>query len=128
MRTTLLLLLAGCTLEGPFLSGETVDSAEASWGDEDGDGYVGDDDCAPEDFEVNPGAPERCDGVDHDCDGAVNETTSTDARPWHPDRDADGYGDMFLIVMACAAPRGFIADGSDCGDDSPAARPGGTEV
>ena len=55
-------------------------------GDRDGDGHVdaacgnivGDseafgDDCDDRDASVNPSAPERCNGVDDDCDGAVDE-------------------------------------------------------
>lgn len=39
--------------------------------DPDGDGYGDPVDCAPEDPDVHPGAPEWCDGIDGDCDGVV---------------------------------------------------------
>ncbi|HND33425.1 MAG TPA: putative metal-binding motif-containing protein, partial [Myxococcota bacterium] len=37
--------------------------------DGDGDGAVNGEDCAPDDAGVYPGATERCDGVDQNCDG-----------------------------------------------------------
>ena len=45
--------------------------------DADGDGYIslqcGGDDCDDEDGAVYPGAEERCNGLDEDCDGRVPE-------------------------------------------------------
>jgi hypothetical protein len=39
--------------------------------DVDGDGFLGVDDCNDRDPEIYPGAVERCDGIDNDCDGAI---------------------------------------------------------
>lgn len=50
-------------------------------GDEDGDGYLAED-CDPADPAVHPGAPERCNGRDDDCDGALGA--------WEEDLDGDG--------------------------------------
>ncbi len=91
-------------------------------------GYALELDCDDGDDSRYPGAPERCGGVDHDCDGDVNEGSSLDALAWHPDADKDGHGNQFLIYMACSAPAGWLADGSDCDDDSALARPGGVET
>jgi hypothetical protein len=41
--------------------------------DLDGDGFYAGDDCDDDDPEVYPGAPERCDGVDNDCDARTSE-------------------------------------------------------
>ncbi len=41
--------------------------------DTDGDGYAPPADCDDSDNTVYPGAPGVCDGVDHDCDGQVDE-------------------------------------------------------
>lgn len=42
--------------------------------DADGDGFPAEEDCDDADPLVFPGAEERCDGVDTDCDGAIAET------------------------------------------------------
>lgn len=53
--------------------------------DADGDGWPDDQDCAPEDAAVYPGAEEVCNGVDDDCDGAVDgvpcDTGDADSDP-----------------------------------------------
>ena len=53
--------------------------------DMDGDGVPDAQDCAPLDPQVHPGAEEKCDGVDNNCDMAKDEG--------YPDHDADGIKD-----------------------------------
>ncbi len=83
--------------------------------DADGDSYAEGDDCDDQDPAVFPGAEERCDGVDNDCDGEVDEDAS-DAASWYADADGDGYGDAEVSTRACQAPSGYAADATDCDD------------
>ena len=104
---------------------------DLAWGvDLDLDGYAGDDDvvincarvegrtyrtgdCDDSSAEIRPGALERCDGVDEDCDGSFDEGTARAA--FYEDRDADGVG-AGEIVLACVAPPGHVQTGDDCDD------------
>ena len=74
-----------------------------------------------------PGQPERCDGLDNDCNGAADDQ-AVDATPWYADADADGYGDAATLLLDCSAPAGMLADGSDCDDGKPAVNPAATEL
>jgi hypothetical protein len=85
-------------------------------------------DCDDGDDSIYPGAPEYCDGVDHDCDGVVNEDDAVDAETWYADADADGHGDPEATAVACEAPSGFIADDTDCDDGDDAVHPGADEL
>ena len=82
-----------------------------------------DGDCADGDALRSPGATERCDGVDQDCDTVIDDA-AVDAGTWYVDADGDGFGGAFSTV-ACEAPAGWIAQGGDCDDldrrESPAA-------
>jgi hypothetical protein len=83
-------------------------------------GHVADaTDCDDALAEVHPASPETCDGLDDDCDGTVDGSDSADASTWYPDVDADGYGDGNQPLRACAAPAGYVADGSDDDDTVP---------
>jgi hypothetical protein len=73
-------------------------------------------DCDDADPDINPDASERCDGVDNDCDGTVDEDDATDVRAWYRDSDSDGFGHADDAVIACDAPAGYTEDGSDCDD------------
>jgi hypothetical protein len=92
-------------------------------------GYVADDsDCDDGDAAVNPAATELCDGIDNDCDGAVDEDDADDAATWYADADADGAGDADEALEACSAPSGYVADDSDCDDGDAAVNPAATEL
>jgi len=91
-------------------------------------GYAAtDDDCDDGASGVNPGAAEVCDGIDNNCDGDVDETSSSDAATWYEDSDEDGYGDAGSATVACEAPSGYTSDASDCDDSDNAQYPGADE-
>ena len=73
--------------------------------DGDGDGYTGADDCDDTDPTVYAGAPELCDGLDNDCDGAVPADETDD--------DGDGYDEC---------------GDSDCDDADAGIYPGAPEL
>ncbi|MFN7147557.1 MAG: MopE-related protein, partial [Myxococcota bacterium] len=123
---------------------DAVDAARW-YSDDDGDG-VGDDygftrscdpvpdtlttggDCDDGDADVHPGALERCNGVDDDCDDATDEGDLPDEPTWHRDADGDGYGDPGDAVIVCDAPEGYVADATDCDDTDATISPAGTET
>ena len=119
------LLLAAC---GDKDDGAGETSMER---DADGDGYPatahGGSDCDDGDVTVHPGAEEVCNGVDDDCDGAIDED-ALDADTWHVDLDGDGAGDPASTLLACDQPAGAVADGTDCDDGDPAVHPGAEEA
>jgi hypothetical protein len=87
--------------------------------DADGDGYCDapscgagllPGDCDDDDPGVNPGEPERCDGVDQDCSGAPDDGL-----------DVDADGDGFEAAGACDGGE------ADCDDADPGAFPGAFE-
>jgi Putative metal-binding motif len=57
-------------------SGDTADTNDPDCQDEDGDHYgpscAAGEDCDDDDPDVNPGAPETCDGVDENCDEMID--------------------------------------------------------
>ncbi|MCB9760118.1 MAG: hypothetical protein H6739_09820 [Alphaproteobacteria bacterium] len=105
---------------------EPVDSADDSAApvDADGDGYTEADDCDDADPDVNPGAAEVCDGVDNNCDDAVDEGV---LLTLYDDADGDGFGDPSASLEACALTEGVVADGTDCDDSDPSVYPGAPE-
>jgi hypothetical protein len=95
--------------------------------DADGDGSTSDVDCDDADAAVFPGAEERCDSIDNNCDGDVDDG-AVDAGTWYVDGDSDGYGDPSLPLLACEAPAGAVADSSDCDDSDADIQPLASEV
>jgi hypothetical protein len=102
--------------------------------DADGDGYspmptcgpasaLQPSDCNDGDATIHPGAPEQCNGIDDDCNGAIddNVVTVTCMR----DADRDGFGDPGNVMSACMCPSGFVPDRgvNDCADQVPGVNP-----
>jgi hypothetical protein len=105
--------------------GDPASTAEAC---EVGEGFSeSSEDCDDSDGGVFPGAAERCDEIDQDCDGDVDEDAS-DATTWYTDGDGDGWGDDDGAVVACAAPEGGLASGGDCDGGDAAVNPDASEA
>ncbi|WP_211338540.1 putative metal-binding motif-containing protein, partial [Flavobacterium dankookense] len=47
---------------------------------------------------------------------------------FYEDSDNDGYGNALVVISACEAPPGYVADNTDCDDANPGANPGLAEV
>jgi hypothetical protein len=62
---------------------------------------------------VNPLALERCNGLDDNCNGQVDEGLPNE-RPWFRDVDGDGFGAEGDVLRACAQPPGYAARAGDC--------------
>jgi hypothetical protein len=114
------------------------------WTDSDGDGYGSAEgavevceataglveqagDCDDDDPERHPDAEEHCDGVDEDCDGAVDED-AVDGQTWWLDADGDGHGSDTPQARACEPPDDAAEFGDDCDDDDPDSHPGAAEI
>jgi hypothetical protein len=105
---------------GDALSTVTACSAPSGYVDVAGD-------CDDTDPTVTTGVPEVCNGVDDDCDGVI-DNGATDGSTWYVDADGDGFGDPATGVIACTAPTGTIADGTDCDDTDAIIHPGQVEI
>ncbi|HJN77665.1 MAG TPA: putative metal-binding motif-containing protein [Myxococcota bacterium] len=81
-------------------------------------------DCDDLDPNTYPEAAERCDEVDNDCDGEVDEDVT---ELWYEDSDNDGWGGE-ATLDACDPPEGYSARTGDCDDTSASVNPDGTEV
>lgn len=91
------------------------------------DGYVANaSDCNDADATIWPGTTEICDGVDQNCNAAIDED-APDAPRWYNDNDQDGYGDAAVSLSQCVTPIGYVADATDCDDYNNAIWPGATE-
>lgn len=97
--------------------------------DLDGDGYS-ENDCNDNDSSVYPGALERCNNIDDNCDGIADD--GYELTVWYLDNDYDTYAvstDLSVSILACLMPYGYApAYPIDCDDTNPAVYPGSEEV
>ncbi len=85
--------------------------------DGDGDGYSLTEDCDDTNPDVNPGAEERCNTIDDDCDGEIDEEGSVGSDTFYADADGDGYGDENNTIEICELPdTGYVTAPYDCDD------------
>jgi len=110
------------------------------WEDADGDGYgagealsvdcdasgyaANADDCDDGDADIFPGAHERCNELDDDCDAVVDEDLVYD---WYVDADSDGFGSGDSL-NDCDPPEGSVANDDDCDDTFATINPDAQEV
>ena len=78
-------------------------------------------DCDDTKSNVFPRAEERCDGLDENCNGEVDENP-VDAQTWWQDGDGDGYG-AGTGTVACQGPPAAVSKGGDCDDASASMHP-----
>lgn len=88
-------------------------------------------DCSDADAEIKPGARERCNGKDDDCDKLTDEADGPlppiECKMFYPDADADGFGAAAGGKCLCAGNAAVPATNrEDCYDGNVNAKPGQT--
>ena len=129
-------------------NGQVDDNAGSKWYlDADADGYgnpnksldscdgisflisVGGD-CYDGNPEIHPGAFERCDGIDNNCDDVVDGSDAVDQTAWFDDLDGDGYGSSESVHTACISQVDLqlvVDNNNDCDDQNDQVHPGAVE-
>ncbi len=78
---------------------------------------------------INPSAVETCNGIDDDCDGAIDAADSNVVGDiWYADVDGDGYGSPTGLTRACGQPTAYVGNSDDCDDGAADINPDATEV
>ncbi|MBK8481070.1 MAG: hypothetical protein IPL40_07815 [Proteobacteria bacterium] len=129
--------------------GEGSQGCVAYYADRDGDGFgaagdsrclcaptapyqaENDRDCDDDDNAIKPGARERCNGKDDDCDQLSDEADAAlppiGCTVFYPDADHDGFGATTGGECLCAATEALPATNhEDCYDGNADAKPGQT--
>jgi hypothetical protein len=97
------------------------------------DGYAdNNDDCDDSTDAVNPEALEICDGLDNDCDAAIDDQDSG-INPdllttFYADVDGDNYGDPDGNMELCEIAEGYVTNAQDCDDNEDTIHPDADEV
>jgi predicted outer membrane repeat protein len=108
--------------DGYGLSTVSVEACDAP------NGYVADNtDCDDNKASVNPGAVEICDGLDNDCNTAVDDNVPN-PDTWYQDSDGDGFGDSATVLIQCNAPTGYVGVAGDCDDTDATVSPAASEI
>ena len=92
-------------------------------------GYVSNNlDCDDGDPSLNPDAVEICDGIDNNCDGAVDEGLVL--FTYYADADGDNFGDAAAPLDTCLdqLPAGYAGNDLDCDDGNPLVNPDAQEI
>ncbi len=86
------------------------------------------DDCNDADKNIYPGAPERCNGKDDNCNGQIDENTMPETL--YADPDGDGYyaPGTTDTTIGCLPLPGYADEPGDCAPNDPSRHPGATEV
>lgn len=99
--------------------------------DADGDGWPLPLDCDDAVVGVHPGASERCNGSDDDCDGVVDDHPADGMWGWL-DLDRDGWGDAATRDLWCGDFEGtvlpWVTNDGDCDDGDSTIRPFAAET
>jgi gliding motility-associated-like protein len=74
---------------------------------------------------ANPDGVEVCNGIDDNCNGAIDENV---LLVYYADADGDSYGNPLDSLLSCAQPDAYIDNNLDCNDAVPTAYPGASEV
>ncbi len=86
------------------------------------------DDCDDTNKDIHPGAVEKCNGVDDNCDGTTDEENAAACLTYYLDADGDQWGLKATSKCLCAPAGNYTAvKVDDCDDTNKNVHPQGTE-
>lgn len=84
-------------------------------------------DCDDNNPNVAPSFTELCDGLDNDCNDAIDDNPP-EGQDVFADLDGDGFGDAAVRLRVCETPLGYVSDATDCNDTLANVNPGAAEL